>query len=122
MKRQHLAKLAMYLETVPEEYFDMSEWVKGAIVFNGLFKVSPDCGTTACAGGWACMIPEFREEGLYLSNYVGSSCPTYKGLTGTDALAAFFCIGYPDARQIFNGNYRAKPIEIASLIYALLAR
>lgn len=51
MNRERLLKLANHLDTVKPAKFDMGNW---------------SCGTTACAAGHACGIPEFVELGLYL--------------------------------------------------------
>ncbi len=53
MNRHRLEVLSKFLRTVPVEEFDIETWR------------SP-CGTTACAVGWACTIPEFKEAGLLL--------------------------------------------------------
>jgi hypothetical protein len=51
-----LLKLATRLEAVPRADFDMDVWVQT--------KDGPECGTQACALGWAGLMPEFRRLGL----------------------------------------------------------
>lgn len=63
------------------------------------------CGTTACAMGWACTIPEFQQSGLtYKVDSIGGDvCYTDKGkhipiYTGTAAVKRFF---------VFNSHHTA---------------
>ncbi len=67
---RRLLKLAAFLETVPRQRFDYGNW------FNDPFDTAlrarlekrgvrlPECGTTACAMGWACSVPSFKRLGL----------------------------------------------------------
>jgi hypothetical protein len=57
---RRLLKLAAHLEELPRERFDYGVYVGKD------WKGAPDlsCGTTACAIGWACAMPEFRKMGL----------------------------------------------------------
>lgn len=62
--------------------FDMSWWSK-----------KHNCGTTYCAGGLACLIPEFQAEGLMLipDGWGGGGSVMFAGHgTSFDALADFF--------------------------------
>ena len=52
MKAALLLQLADLLDTVPEERFAYGSWFTGPGVTAG------ECGTTACALGWATRIPE----------------------------------------------------------------
>lgn len=63
ISNRRLLKLAAFLETVPRERFNYGHWV------GENWRGAPDlsCGTTACALGWATVMPEFRRLGLYLS-------------------------------------------------------
>lgn len=58
MKTGHkrLLKLVDILRQVPRKQFDMSVWC-----------TDDECGTVACAAGWACMDPDFRRAGLSFS-------------------------------------------------------
>ncbi len=51
------AKLADYLETVPDENHDQETWTTGPV--EGLKQHA--CGTSACALGWAVVSGEFEE-------------------------------------------------------------
>lgn len=53
-----LLRLADFLDTVPPEQFDYNIWFNGTAL--------GECGTTACALGWATAIPEFQALGLEL--------------------------------------------------------
>ncbi len=88
MFKKRLRTLANYLESVPKERFDLHSW---------------DCGTTACAVGYACKIPEFEQAGLGLGS---SGQPTYNGRCfGFTAAAKFFGISSENAHKLFDANY-----------------
>lgn len=57
---KRLLKLADRLESVPRKQFDMATY------FTETYGPEPDCGTAACALGWACTMPEFKRLGLGL--------------------------------------------------------
>ena len=60
---KRLLKLADYLEKrVENKKFDMGTW--GSHVGDHDPKKDNFCGTTACAMGWATMIPSFQKLGL----------------------------------------------------------
>jgi hypothetical protein len=79
IQQDRLLKLADYLETIPESYFDIEEWV-----------TEKDCGTVMCAAGHACMIPEFKKQGLSLEGEKNFLCPAFKGHQGLSACKMFF--------------------------------
>lgn len=68
--------------------FDLSDWL-----YNPSGKFTRDCGTTACAFGFAALLPEFQAEGLHM-------CPThsdslnawvdFEGHRNFEAAEAFF--------------------------------
>lgn len=59
---RRLLKLAEFLRALPRKRFDYSTWVGED------WKGAPDlsCGTTACALGWATVVPSIRRAGLRL--------------------------------------------------------
>lgn len=75
------------------------------------------CSTVACAGGEACLMPEFEAQGLQLRRAHGTRSipgqqigypnieteylPEYEGYIGCHALAEFFELTQIDARSIF---------------------
>lgn len=92
---RRLLVLAEFLETVPDEKLSLSSWSEG-----------DNCGTTGCALGWACMIPEFRAAGLGFNK---SGVPSYGGREGhmvaTLSAAEFFDIPREVARSFFIGSF-----------------
>jgi hypothetical protein len=76
MNTKRLLILAAFLETVPEHKFDLINWrdtgierltlkerLSGDYISNEKL-LNNSCGTTGCAIGWACTIPEFIEDGF----------------------------------------------------------
>ena len=86
--RERLLKLADFLDKLPEQRFDYSRWVGAS--WQGDQSLS--CGTTACALGWACTMPEFQELGLRLVKEPGHLAYPARGgdeggVTSTDRAA-----------------------------------
>lgn len=69
---RRLLKLADFLEKLPSEKFDISNWASNekfeadSWIAPNMSALEKDCGTVACALGWACIMPEFRRLGAYL--------------------------------------------------------
>lgn len=85
MRRDRLSKLADYLETLPEESFNMSTWW---------------CGTAGCAMGHACDL--FAEDGLYLDvNSDFDRVPIHQGNEGYGAAQSFFELSINDSFRLF---------------------
>ena len=59
--------------------------------------LSQDCGTLACAVGWACAHPEFQKQGLRWDEV-----PVYRRRFGWDAVESFFGIHYGLAMFLFS--------------------
>lgn len=87
-----LTILADFLDQLPSDQFDLHTWLEtGNLNDKAVAELTvaemlaeKDCGTTACAIGWACTIPEFQEAGLkyhydYDGIYVGQ--PPADGVT-----------------------------------------
>lgn len=101
---RRLLVLAEFLETkVPASAFDLSDW---------------NCGTSACAVGWATTIPEFRLLGLRLRTDKGQShlypilweSGTLAPLIGWDAVCVIFDINEFQADGLFEiGSYEELP-------------
>jgi len=116
MNRERLRILADHLPSVPAKHFDLSSWAilpgrmgggwgKGYKEMDKLGHIPEvTCGTTACAAGWACSIPELHAAGLRLVLDSSESWPTvrYLGRSGYMALAAFFSISEEMAQQFFS--------------------
>lgn len=87
MRTDRLLKLAEFLDTVEEDKFSLVTW---------------DCGTTACAVGWACRMPEFQAEGLGIDFEEGYGLPTFHGYGGWQAVREFFQIDHETAALLFS--------------------
>lgn len=77
MNIERLTILAKFLETVQDNKLDLYSWRNNtATVINSYDVLDEalihDCNTTACAMGWACVIPEFKAAGLSYSVPFGS--------------------------------------------------
>lgn len=102
--RQRLLVLADFLETkVEPSRFDMRSW---------------KCGTTACAAGWAAMIPEFVAAG-YDCDAWG---PAFREFVYADALGAFFGIEGRQITHLFSGMHNRTAQEEAAVIRAFVAK
>lgn len=91
MNEERLLKLADYLETVPERAFNMAAW-------------RDECGTSGCALGHACEIPEFAAIGLKIEfcRKARIYMPVLNGSHGYAAAEALFGIDGDEAEYLFN--------------------
>lgn len=103
MHAERLLTLATYLETVvalkPGE-FDMDHWaMRHTLAENA-------CGTTCCAVGHACDIPEFKAAGLRLKWYASGTpaVPAFDGLEHGEAVMLFFGITSWDVDYLFTNE------------------
>lgn len=87
-----LRKLADFLDELEPDKFDLGTWSDSDDRF-----ADAACFTTACAGGWATTIPEFREAGFRL--YCGSPC--FGVGLGLSACERFFGLTFDQAHSIF---------------------
>lgn len=108
MNRERLERLVDILKTVPPEKFDMSMWYSSNI---------SECGTVACAGGYACLDPAFQKLGLHFGY---NKIPCYKGQEGIGALRAFFDLPSSVAMRLFL-LYRVQPVKPATVIRRIRA-
>lgn len=100
MNKRRLLKLAEFLETanIPIK-FDMAA---GELGYAESAKAGrPECGTAACALGWATAIPSFRRAGLRFDMDGYTSWPIFREAAGYLAGAAFFEISGPQASGLF---------------------
>jgi hypothetical protein len=117
MRKDRLLKLAEFLEALPPERLDMEIWASR--------RFDPaDCGTCACAFGWAATIPEFRELGLELDiSEFGSGSVWYQRTSGFAAAEAFFGLSIEDAKSLFGNFDRGRtPKDVARDIRNLIER
>jgi hypothetical protein len=113
MNNKRLLILAAFLETVPEHKFDLMNWRDTGIErltlgerLNGDYisnekLLNNSCGTTGCAIGWACTIPEFIEDGLTWSGNYPLLTNHDKEWCGWNAVQEFFDIDESTASHLF---------------------
>lgn len=110
MIKKRLLTLAKFLLTVPEDNFDLSTWRAGdcsGFVTDEKLN-NHTCGTTACAVGWACSIPEFINLGLHMPLHrvsAWSSYPVFSGQVSWDAVEKFFGITQEESKYLFQSDY-----------------
>lgn len=129
MNIDRLTKLADLLDTVPVDKFDLNYWGEARTRYSPapehLDIAKDECGTTACACGWACTIPEFREAGLHLELVSSVWRPSYDLVyekteldrlpmgkvtyTNLSAAAAFFDLSRDAAERLFYPDSYFRP-------------
>lgn len=127
MQTARLLKLAKFLRTrVPVERFNMATWAGNHdISFNE--EMGLDCGTSACAMGWATTIPAFKKLGLTLKS-IGrpGSCEAqlqYRDLISFDAAAEFMGLTSSQTKHLFAPSYYEEyptPSDVAARIEQLV--
>lgn len=121
MNVERLTILAKFLETVQDNKLDMLSWrsndsEKSYEVFDN--DLIHDCNTTACAMGWACTIPEFKEAGLSYSTILGTvvyyqkrpNSFSERQYTAYDAAQKFF-----DLKDYTTATYLFSPLRYVSI-------
>lgn len=134
MRTDLLLTLAKFLRNLPPSRFDIQRWRCRGAGENSKFvedaDLETDCGTRACAIGWACTIPEFKELGLDFKPWTdglddGESAmfgePHFNHSFGFEASALFFGISFGDAIELFSdesypSGVDATPSEVADKI------
>lgn len=113
MNTERLEHLKTILSQVPKDKFDLGLWIKGAKEDGKEFsQLIGDCGTSACAVGWACTDPEFNKQGLsYELDFDDmdeftpvekvQGRPYFEGRCGFDAVGLFFDISHGVANWLF---------------------
>ena len=125
MNNERLKVLADFLLTVPDEHFNLRDWRSRSAWNKDEDDSSVDdeelleyCGTTACAVGWACAIPTFKEAGLafeggnvwFEGKYSWNAVQEFFGLYRIEALHLFSAFEYIDQSKA--------PEDVANRIYA----
>ncbi len=117
---RRLLVLAEFLETkVPRDKFNLGDWATSLD--------SNECGTAACAVGWATTIPAFADAGLRLCAHLRDSAGLAFGdHMGWHAVVAFFEVDRSRAMNLFRDvNYttsdRQNPLYVAARIRAFVA-
>lgn len=125
---KRLQVLVEFLRKLPKEKFNLRNWQYsngwGICVSIKSLEDLKNCGTTACALGWASLIPEFKKAGLDRNT---SGCPSYKGEYGFGAAMKFFAICYEDSKYLFidesyNTLDKTSPKQVANRIERFLTR
>jgi hypothetical protein len=117
-----LMKLHDLLSAIPDEKFELDNWAKRSPTAMGLGRakgkkvldftkaIQTDCGTTACACGWATTIPEFNALGFKMVDFHNGHSSANGMIEfemdgvysrGISAAALFFEIDYDDASNLF---------------------
>lgn len=112
MHKERLEQMVVMLRNLPPEKcenFDLTDW---------------NCGTSACAVGWACLDPVFIQQGLVFDSL--RITPEFMGNDGWYAVKAFFGIEFDQGRHLFDiGRYakgeHATPDDVADRIELFLA-
>jgi hypothetical protein len=127
--KKRLLTLAKFLRTVPKKRFKMWTWATGDFCGKVKEPEHNECGTAACAIGWACTIPSFRRAGLKLTDAEWSikdkphKIPVYEEKEEFEAAEEFF--GLPAHGRIkgrfvvtylFGGHNKNSPIQAAKRI------
>jgi hypothetical protein len=116
MNKQRLLALATELEKpVLPLPFDMRDWYGEGYAFMDELEdgapVSEDtakhCGTSACAVGLACLMPEFQKQGLGTTGVtpVVSTIDGEEIANGWGAVIFFFDIDMRNAHYLFDPDY-----------------
>jgi hypothetical protein len=123
---KRLLKLADFLDALPRESFNLATWFR-----------ETDCGTVACAAGWACTIPAFKRAGLRIAksespHHAPQVIPTLTDAAGEtyfgfDACAEFFGLLMGDSYHLFGPDEyrtgrRTTPKAVAKRIRAIVSR
>lgn len=117
VSRRRLTVLAEFLDKLPEEVFHISQWIeerklngigirvdsKGNLGTGITVDEMNECGTTACALGWACTILSFKKAGLKL--YMGNGIPHYGQDSAYGAAMSFFHISAQMSHILFSPTY-----------------
>jgi hypothetical protein len=105
MHTERLKHLINILREVSPEHFDLWSW---------------DCGSAACAVGWACRDPQMQAEGLRMFNNI----PSYRFFSAWPAVEEFFDLTGYQAEQLFLASrymqVRPTPQDVIARIEKLL--
>lgn len=101
--KQRLQTLANFLRTCAPEKFDLENWRSAPHTLSPTDEDLNTCGTTACAVGWACSMPEFKAEGLYYNGHMPVYAPVdAQPLSYWRAVEEFFGLSFIEARWLFS--------------------
>ena len=127
---ERLLYLARLVEQVPPKLLVMDEWFSGdERDADGAVTPMPDCGTAACAAGWATRSPAFHAEGFgcradgWGVSYIDPRDACEQWYDGFDALEKFFALRYRECRYLFTADEYddPTPATVAARIRAFVA-
>lgn len=131
MRKDRLLKLAEVLDQVPNENFRMEWWLTDLRGRKPSFKnlerpngenTPVTCGTAACALGWACFIPEFKEAGLkFTGERDYQPRPSFEGYQWEKAGREFFDLTQGQAFDLFMNGFEMTAKEKAAQIREMVA-
>ncbi len=137
MNTERLSLLAKHLRNVDATHFNLYSWgavdneaeqldisdedeLPKQVVARGVQLIKEGaCGTTACAVGHACCVPEFQAQGLRWS--ANMLTPEYAGETSWAAVEEFFGLSYLNAQLLFSHTkydtgLKTTPTQVAERI------
>jgi hypothetical protein len=109
IRKDRLTLLANVLESLDgfiSPHFTMLGWSTVGDNNATTPKEVVDCGSAACAAGYAATIPQFRREGFKLER----GLPTFGRYTGFAACERFFGLNSRQANRVFGGD-EARTLE-----------
>lgn len=112
--KERLTLLADFLMEVPVKQFEMFAWRAGRDCDDETL-MQHKCGTSACAVGWACAMPEFKAEGLHYA----LNGPVYGPDDAWNAVRMFFGLQYHEATALFSSDSyedNVAPVDVATRI------
>ncbi|MGJ7541552.1 hypothetical protein [Variovorax sp. LT1R16] len=130
MNKDRLLLLAEKLETVvPAAKFNLQHWRSTYGADSDAQLLNDECGTTGCAIGWACAMPEFIEQGLYWNARAFEPGLNTNGLHFGNwrAVEVFFGLNHVQSGHLFSSSYYPEekqaqtPDQVANRIRALIA-
>lgn len=113
MKKKLLLKLAALLDVVPDDKFDMHWWGFG----DARMGTEPLCSSSACALGWATIIPECKRAGLQLVAAPGDAYAHIRlgDEINSNAAATLFGITYGQAIDLFESGRSTPKLKAAQI-------
>lgn len=115
---RRLMTLARFLRKVPAQRFQMTSYYRGKFCGRLEELRHNECGSSACALGWATFIPAFKKAGLRFERDSSEqpSVPVYENNYGVRAGEIFFRIDYDSADLLFGGSLPDDPNIVADAI------
>jgi hypothetical protein len=132
--KQRLLKLAHFLDSVPRKKFDIGSFI--TVKSDNLGEDFSDeydywtvkalknneCGTVACACGWAATIPSFRKAGYKLNDF---GTIMFNGEKDWGAIEDFFGLEETESSYLFLGSsypydYKTTPKQVKQRILKFL--